>query len=250
MADVLPGRASVHEQDSVAAGTLAGKLRIEMCRTAEGNYELEESHAGKKNLAAGVHIVEMDIVAVHVGAGSHCVLVEPAETAAAGIVALAGLVEIVDTVVLAGLVEPAETAAAGIVALAGLVEIVDTVVLAGLVELADIGASVGLAVIAGNDVFDTVGSADTVAQGTLGVVADTAAQFEILAGADTAEWAEFAEIVGDAVPGIVDSVDTAGGAGTVGLVRVVEVVDTAEAAAGTADTVAATEWQPYLTAFT
>lgn len=221
MADVLPGRASVHEQDSVAAGTLAGKLRIEMCRTAEGNYELEESHAGKKNLAAGVHIVEMDIVAVHVGAGSHCVLVEPAETAAAGIVALAGLVEIVDTVVLAG-----------------------------LVELADIGASVGLAVIAGNDVFDTVGSADTVAQGTLGVVADTAAQFEILAGADTAEWAEFAEIVGDAVPGIVDSVDTAGGAGTVGLVRVVEVVDTAEAAAGTADTVAATEWQPYLTAFT
>lgn len=221
MADVLPGRASVHEQDSVAAGTLAGKLRIEMRRTAEGNYELEESHAGKKNLAAGVHIVEMDIVAVHVGAGSHCVLVEPAETAAAGIVALAGLVEIVDTVVLAG-----------------------------LVELADIGASIGLAVIAGNDVFDTVGSADTVAQGTLGVVADTAAQFEILAAADTAEWAEFAEIVGDAVPGIVDSVDTAGGAGTVGLVRVVEVVDTAEAAAGTADTVAATEWQPYLTAST
>ena len=215
MADVLPERTSVHEQDSVAAGALAGKLRIEMCRTAEGNYELEESHAGKKNLAAGVHIVEMDIGAVHVGAGSHCVLVETAETAAAGIVALAGLVEIVDTVVLAG-----------------------------LVELADIGASVGLAVVAGNDVFDTVGSADTVAQGTPGVVADTAAQFEILAAADTAEWAEFAETVGDVVPGIVGSVDTDGGAGTVGLVRIVEVVDTAEAAAGTADTVAATELQP------
>lgn len=122
-----------------------------MCRTAEEQpaaevkYELEESHVGE-NLAAGVHIVGMDIVAVHIDAGSHCVLVEAAETAAAGIVALAGL---------------DETA--------------DTVVLVGLVELAGIAASVGLAVVADNDVLGIVGSADIVAQGTRVVVADTAA---------------------------------------------------------------------------
>ena len=52
------------------------------------------------------------------------------------------------------------------------------------------------------------------------------------------------------MPGIVGCADTAGFADTVGLVRIVEVADNAEAAAGTADIVAATEWQPSLTAMT
>ena len=141
------------------------------------------------------------IAGVHIGAGSHCVLAEADETAAAGVVALAGFVEILDT-----------------------------------------AASVGLGMVADIDVLGTVGSAYTVAQDSFVVVA------EIFAVADTAEWAEFAETVDNSDSGIVDFVDTAAVAGTAGLVRVVEVVDNAEPAAGTADTVAATECQPSLTA--
>lgn len=69
-----------------------------------------------------------------------------------------------------------------------------------------------------------------------------------MAVSDTAEWADRTEIVGIAVPGIVGFGGTAEVVGTVGLVRIVEVADNAEAAAGTDDTVAATEWQPSLTA--
>lgn len=47
MAEVLTEQDSVHEQDCVAAGTLAGKLCIEKYRTAEVNYGQEERHAGK-----------------------------------------------------------------------------------------------------------------------------------------------------------------------------------------------------------
>ena len=203
MAEVLIEEGSVLGQDCVAADTSAGKLRIERCYAAEGQLlaelrcELEENHAEKQTLAAALHIVVMDTGAVHFGTGSQCGLAESAETAAAGTGTLAGLVEIVDMVVLP----------------------------VGLGEFADIAVSIGLAVVADNDMLGTVGYADTVAQDSLVVVADT----------DTA------------VLDIVGSADTAGVVGTVGLVHIVGVVDNAEVAAGTADTVAATGWQPYST---
>lgn len=102
------------------------------------NHEQERSHAGEENLAAGVRTVVIGNAAVHIDDGSHFVLVE------------------VD-----------ETAAAGIVALAGFVEIAHTVALTGLVELADTAVSVDLAVVADVAVLDVVGSADTAAQGSL-----------------------------------------------------------------------------------
>ena len=138
MAEVQPERDSVYAQNCVAAGTLAGKLRVEKYRTAEQQqaaevkYEQKESHTGEKKLAAGVHTVVFGIAAVHTGAGSHCVLVEADETAVAGIVAL-----------VANPVDPADTA-----------------------------VLVGLAVVAGNYVLDIVGSADTAAQGKLVTIAD------------------------------------------------------------------------------
>lgn len=110
------------------------------------------------------------------------------------------------------------------VALAGLLEIVELVeLLVGLVELADTVAWVGLAVLADNDMLGTADYADTVAKDNLVAVADTDA------------------VVPDAAAGVV---------GTVGLVYTVAVVDSAEVAAGIADVVAATEWQPFLTAMT
>lgn len=121
------------------------------------------------------------------------------------------------------LVEAAETAAVYTVALAGLLEIVDMVeLLVGLVELADTVAWVGLAVLADNSMLGIADYADTVVKDNLVVVAD----------ADTAV------------------LETAGVVGTVGLVHTVVVVDSAEVPAGIADNVAATEWQPYLTAMT
>lgn len=116
------------------------------------------------------------------------------------------------------------------VALAGLLEIVEMVeLLVGLVELADTVAWVGLAVLADKDMLGTADYADTVAKDNLVVVADTDA----------------------AVPDIVGPADAAAGVvGTVGLVHTVAVVDSAEVAAGIADVVAATEWQPSLTAMT
>lgn len=75
-----------------------------------------------------------------------------------------------------------------------------------------------------------------------------------MAVADTGDWAAVVETGRTAVPGIVGSAgtaDTGGVAGFVDLVRIVELVDdNAEAAVDTADTVAATEWQPSLTANT
>ncbi len=103
MAEVLTEQDSVHGQDCVAAGSLVGKLRIEECRTAEVNYEQEESHAGKDNLAAGVRTVVTGIAGVHIGAGSHCVLAEADEAVAGGIVALAGFVEVANTAASVGL---------------------------------------------------------------------------------------------------------------------------------------------------
>ena len=215
MAEALTEQDSVHEPDCVAAGSLVGKLRIEKCRTAEVNYEQEENNAGKENLAAAVHTVVMGIAGVHIGAGSHCVLAAADEAAVAGIVALAGFVEVADTAASVGLD-----------------------VVADVADIADI------------DVLGILGSADTVAQDSFVGVAEPAAQGQIFAVPYTAEWADFAETVGIAESGIVGSVDTAGVAGTAGLVRTVEIVDNAEAAAGTADNVAATEWQPSLIAAT
>ena len=137
MAEVLTEQEPVHRQDCVAAGSLVGKLRIEMCRTAEGNYELEESHAGKDNLAAGVRTVVTGTAGEHIGAGSHCVLAEADEAAVAGIVALAGFVEVADTA-----------------ASVGLDVVVD---------------------VAGIDVLGIVGHADTVAQDSFVGVAEPAA---------------------------------------------------------------------------
>lgn len=139
MAEVLPERDYALVQNCIVAGALAGKLRIERYHAAEEDYEQEESHAGDENHAAGVYV----------GAGSHCVLAEGAETVG--------------------------TAAEGNVALTGLVEIANTVALAGLVELADIAVPAGLAAVADDAVLGIVGSADTVAQGSLVVVAETAA---------------------------------------------------------------------------
>ena len=206
MAGVPSEEGSVLGQDCVAAGTLAGGLRTVECRIAEDQliagvtYAPEGSHAGKQGPAGGVHEVVMDIGAVHIGVGSRCELVEPVETAVAGTVALAGLAEIADTVVLP----------------------------AGHVELADTAASVGLAVVADNDVLGIADCADTVAQDSLEVVAET----------------------GIAVLDSVGSADIAGAAGAVGSVHTVEVVDNAGIAAGTADAVATTGWQPYLTVVT
>lgn len=92
-----------------------------------------------------MHVAVMDIGALRVGVGSHDILAETAETAA------------------------------GIVALADLIEIVKTVVLAGLVELADTAASLGFAVFVDIDVLGIVGFADTVAQNSHVVVAEIAA---------------------------------------------------------------------------
>ena len=50
-----------------------------------------------------MHTVVAGIAGVHIGAGSHCVLAEADETAAAGVVALAGFVEIADTAASVGL---------------------------------------------------------------------------------------------------------------------------------------------------
>ena len=207
MAEVLTEQDSVHGQDCVAAGSLVGKLRIEKCRTAEVNYEQEESRADKESLAAGVRIVVTGIAGVHIGAGSHCIL--------------------------------AEAAVAGVVALAEFVEVADTAASVGLDVVAD---------VADIDVLGVVGHADTVAQDSFVGVAEPAAQAEIFAMSDTAEWTGVPETVGVDVSGIVGSVDTAGVAGTAGLVRIVEIVDNAGAAVGTADNFAATEWQPSLTA--
>ena len=175
MAGVLSEEGSVLGQDCAAAGMLAGKLRIEKYHTAEnrlvagGKYALEEGHAEKQNLAVGVHIVEMDTGAVHIDAGRHYVLVEAAEIAAAGTVALAGLVEIVDIAVLpVGLGELADTAAS-----VGLAVGADSDAL-GIVDCVDIVAQNGLVVIVAEFdtvVLDTVGSADTAgAAGTVGLV--------------------------------------------------------------------------------
>lgn len=186
------------------AGTLAGKFRTEKYHIAEDQLAAEmkygrfEIHDGEENLAAGLHTVGIDTAVVRIVAGSHCVLVEADETAAA-----------------------------------------DTVVLAVLVELADSAVSIGLAVVADDVELGTVDSADAaVAQGILVVAAETAAEVDDFAVYDTAEQGDCAGDVGVA--------DTAEVAGTVVLARTVEVVDNAEAA----DTVAATEWQPSLTATT
>ena len=206
MAGVPSVEGSVLGQDCVAAGTLAGRLRTEECRTAEDQlvaevtYELEERRAEEQGLAAGVHKVVVDIGALDIGVGSRCELVEAVETAVAGIVALAGLAEIADIVVLS----------------------------ASHVELADTAASIGLAAVADNDVLGIADCADTVAQDSLVIVAET----------------------GIAVLDSVGSADIAGVAGTVGLVHTVEVVGNAGVVAGTADVVATTEWQPYSTVVT
>lgn len=127
-------------------------LRTEESRTAEEqlaaeeNFEQGESRAGEENHAAGVYIVVTDIAGLRVGAGGYCVLADAAETAAAGTVALVGFVEIADTGVLAG-----------------------------HVGLGDTAASLGLAALAENAVLGSSGSADTVAQDNLVVVADIAA---------------------------------------------------------------------------
>ena len=143
------------------------------------------------------------------------------------------------------LVEADEAADANIAALRSLVEVGPAVV--GSVGFVDIAAQKILAVVA--DIFDR------------GVVVGIVAQTERVTLADTAEWAENAEIVDTAVSGVVGCADaavvgTVGCTGTAdvadsvgllhwsGLDNIVEVVDDTEAAVGTADTVAATEWQP------
>ena len=96
MAEVLFEEGSVLGQDYVAAGESAGKLHTEECRAAEDHLVAgvrcaleEEGHAEKRSLAAEVHIVVLDTGAVHFDAGSHCMLVEAAETAVADTVVLA-----------------------------------------------------------------------------------------------------------------------------------------------------------------
>lgn len=160
----------------------------------------------------------VDTGAVFAGTGSYYELAEAAETAAGCTVALADLVEVVDMVVLpVGLVE-----LAGTVAWVGLVVLADTVAWAGLAVLAGNVARVGLAVLADNHMPGTAGYAHTVVKDNLVIVADT----------DTAV------------------LEAAGVVGTVGLGHTVVVVGSSEVAAGIADIVAATEWQPYLTAMT
>lgn len=66
---------------------------------------------------------------------------------------------------------------------------------------------------------------------------------------DTAGWSEVAGLVDIVVPGSFGFADIVGVVSIVDLVRS-EVVGTAGAAAGIADTVAATEWPPLLTAST
>ena len=220
----------VHGQDWVAAD----RLRVGNCRMAEKQLTAEEkgereSHAGEQDRAAGVHTVGIGVAAMQIRVGRPGVLVEAGENAAA-----------------------------------------NTAALRTRVELADNPVSVGLAVVG------FVGFVDTAAQNNLATVADnfvwavvvgSVAQTERLMLADTAEWAENAEIVDTAVSGIVgcadtavfgivDCADTADVADSIGLLRcfgldsIVEVVDDAEAAVGTADTVAATEWRPSLTTMT
>ena len=190
--------------------------------TAEEMGE-RESHAEEQDRAAGVHIVGIGVAAMQIGVGSRGVLVEADETAAANIAAPRSLVEVADNPVSVGL------------AVVGSVGFVDT------------AAQKHLAIVA--DVFEW------------GVVVGIVAQTERVTLADTAEWAENAEIVDTAVSGVVGCADiavvgtvgctdTADAADSVGLHHwsgldnIVEVVDDTEAAVGTADTVAATEWQP------
>ena len=95
MAEVLFEEGSVLGQDYVAAGESAGKPRTEKCRYAEDQLVAEvrcalaKGHAEKRSLAAEVQIVVMNTGVVHFDAGSHCVIVEPAETAVEDTVALA-----------------------------------------------------------------------------------------------------------------------------------------------------------------
>ncbi len=145
---------------------------------------MEGCLADEQKVVAGVHIVAVDIGTGSIDAGSHCVLVGAAEAAVAGTVALTGLVEVADTVVL----------------------------LVGLVELADTAASVGLAVVADNDGLDIVDDADIVAQGSLVEVADTGiAVSDIVDSADTAGVAGTVGLAGTAeIADIVESAaDTA-----------------------------------------
>ena len=125
-----------------------------------------------------------------------------------------------------------DTVAAGTVGLTGLVDSANTVVLpAGLVELAGTAAVVDLGAVADSYMHGIADYDDTVAQDSLVVVAGIGvAVFDIVGSAGTAGTAGVAEIVD--------------------LVRTVEIVDDAELAADTADFVAATEWQPFLTALT
>ena len=96
MAEVLFEEGSVLGQDYFAAGDSAGKLHSEKCRAAEDHLVAgarcaleDEDHAERRNLAAEVHVVVMDTDVVYFDAGSHCMLVEAAETAVADTVALA-----------------------------------------------------------------------------------------------------------------------------------------------------------------
>lgn len=84
-----------------------------------------------------MHTVVIGIVAVHVGAGSRCILVEVDQTAVVGVFALATRVELADSAVPVGLAVSA--------------------------------------VIADNDGLDIVGFADTAAQGSLVMIVDIAA---------------------------------------------------------------------------
>ena len=96
MAEVLFEEDSVLGQDYVAAGESAGKLRTEKCRAA-GDHRAagvrcaqeDEGHAETRSHAAEVRVVVMDTGAVYFDAGSHCMLVEAAETAVADTVVLA-----------------------------------------------------------------------------------------------------------------------------------------------------------------
>ena len=96
MAEVLFGEGSVLGQGYVAAAESAGKLRTEQRLAAEdllvagaGCALEDEGHAERRSLAAEVDVVVMDTGAVYLDAGSHCMLVETAESAVADTVALA-----------------------------------------------------------------------------------------------------------------------------------------------------------------
>lgn len=128
MAEAFSERGSVHEHDYVAAGKFRiGKHCIaEEQLAAEAKHERVEVHAGEENLAAGVHIVGIDMAVVRIGAGSHCVLVETDETAAADTVGLAVLVELADVAASIGL------AVVGNDFELGIVDSVDTAVAQGI----------------------------------------------------------------------------------------------------------------------